>query len=43
MAVIIGKVDSTPMTTHRMGLADAKQAFGMMRDKVDGIKPLVTY
>ena len=41
--VIIGKVDATPMTTHRMGLADAKQAFEMMRDKVDGIRPLVTY
>ncbi|WP_433503601.1 zinc-binding dehydrogenase [Pseudonocardia halophobica] len=39
-----GKVDPTPMTTHRFGIADAEEAFAVMRDKRDGvIKPLITY
>lgn len=39
-----GKVDPTPMTTHRMGLGEAERAFTLMRDKSDGIvKPLITY
>jgi len=39
-----GKVDPTPMTTHRMGLDEAQRAFELMRTKADGIiKPLITY
>ncbi len=40
----IGKVDPTPMTTHRMGIDDAERAFELMSTKSDGvIKPLITY
>lgn len=39
-----GKVDPTPMTTHRFGLEDSERAFAMMTNKEDGIiKPLITY
>lgn len=39
-----GKIDPTPMTTHRFTLGQAEQAFTMMRDKKDNIiKPLITY
>ena len=39
-----GKVDPTPMTTHRMGIEQAEDAFELMRTKGDGvIKPLITY
>jgi threonine dehydrogenase-like Zn-dependent dehydrogenase len=39
-----GKVDPTPMTTHRVGLAESERAFELMRTKTDGvIKPLITY
>lgn len=39
-----GKVDPTPMTTHRMGIADAEHAFELMNTKADGVvKPLITY
>lgn len=39
-----GKVDPTPMTTHRMGIGQAEEAFELMRTKDDGvIKPLITF
>lgn len=39
-----GKVDPTPMTAHRFGIADAEDAFELMTSKRDGvIKPLITY
>jgi threonine dehydrogenase-like Zn-dependent dehydrogenase len=39
-----GKVDPTPMTTHRFGIADAEEAFDIMRNKTDNvIKPLITF
>lgn len=39
-----GKVDPTPMTTHRTTIDQAESAFALMRDKADGIvKPLITY
>jgi len=39
-----GKVDPTPMTTHRMGIEEADDAFELMRGKRDGvIKPLITF
>jgi threonine dehydrogenase-like Zn-dependent dehydrogenase len=39
-----GKVDPTPMTTHRVGINDAEAAFDMMRHKRDNVvKPLITY
>lgn len=39
-----GRVDPTPMTTHRFGFGDVERAFGMMENKEDGIiKPLITY
>ena len=39
-----GKVDPTPMTTHRVGISDAESAFEMMRTKSDNVvKPLITY
>lgn len=39
-----GKVDPTPMTTHRFGFDDAVHAFDMMTTKADGIvKPLITF
>jgi isopropanol dehydrogenase (NADP+) len=39
-----GKVDPTPMTTHRMGIDQVEDAFEMMTHKRDGIvKPLITF
>jgi threonine dehydrogenase-like Zn-dependent dehydrogenase len=39
-----GRVDPTPMTTHRFGFDEVEQAFQMMTDKADGIiKPLITF
>jgi threonine dehydrogenase-like Zn-dependent dehydrogenase len=39
-----GKVDPTPMTTHRMGIDQVEEAFDMMRGKRDNIvKPLITF
>ncbi|SDP18199.1 Threonine dehydrogenase [Actinopolyspora xinjiangensis] len=39
-----GRVDPTPMTTHRFGFDDVERAYKMMSNKSDGIiKPLVTY
>jgi len=39
-----GKVDPTPMTTHRFGFDDVATAFEMMTTKADEIiKPLITF
>jgi threonine dehydrogenase-like Zn-dependent dehydrogenase len=39
-----GRVDPTPMTTHRFGFGDVERAFQMMADKEDGIlKPLISF
>jgi threonine dehydrogenase-like Zn-dependent dehydrogenase len=39
-----GKVDPTPMTTHRFPFSDIEKAFGMMDRKEDGIiKPLIRF
>ncbi|MGO1050338.1 zinc-binding dehydrogenase [Crossiella sp. CA198] len=39
-----GRVDPTPMTTHRFPLTEAETAFDIMRNKKDNvIKPLITY
>jgi isopropanol dehydrogenase (NADP+) len=39
-----GRVDPTPMTTHRFPFADIEKAFGMMDRKEDGIiKPLIQF
>jgi threonine dehydrogenase-like Zn-dependent dehydrogenase len=39
-----GRVDPTPMTTHRFRFDEVELAFQMMTDKADGIiKPLITF
>ncbi|RFU20676.1 NAD(P)-dependent alcohol dehydrogenase [Geodermatophilus marinus] len=39
-----GRIDPTPMTTHRFGFDDIERAFDMMTTKEDGIiKPLITF
>jgi isopropanol dehydrogenase (NADP+) len=39
-----GKVDPTPMTTHRFGFDEVERAFDLMTTKADGIiKPLITF
>jgi threonine dehydrogenase-like Zn-dependent dehydrogenase len=39
-----GRVDPTPMTTHRFSFAEVEQAFHLMETKADNIiKPLITY
>ena len=39
-----GKVDPTPMTTHRFGFGEVEQAFRLMATKGDGIvKPLIRF
>ncbi len=39
-----GRVDPTPMTTHRFAFDQVDKAFYMMRDKADGIiKPLIRF
>lgn len=39
-----GRVDPTPMTTHRYPFAHIEEAFRTMRDKADGIiKPLILF
>ncbi|MFF5207493.1 zinc-binding dehydrogenase [Streptosporangium sp. NPDC000396] len=39
-----GKVDPTPMTTHRFGFDEIERAFWMMASKEDGIiKPLIHF
>lgn len=42
--LLSGRVDPTPMTTHRFGFDDIEKAFTMMQDKSDSIvKPLITF
>jgi threonine dehydrogenase-like Zn-dependent dehydrogenase len=39
-----GRIDPTPMTTHRFSFAEIEKAFGMMDRKEDGIiKPLIQF
>ena len=39
-----GRIDPSPMTTHRFAFSDVERAFAMMRDKSDGIiKPLIHF
>jgi threonine dehydrogenase-like Zn-dependent dehydrogenase len=39
-----GRVDPTPLTTHRFAFAEIETAFGMMDRKEDGIiKPLIRF
>lgn len=39
-----GRVDPTPLTTHRFGFGEIEKAFRMMRTKEDGIiKPLIAF
>jgi threonine dehydrogenase-like Zn-dependent dehydrogenase len=39
-----GRIDPTPLTTHRFGFDDVERAFAMMQTKEDGIlKPLITF
>jgi threonine dehydrogenase-like Zn-dependent dehydrogenase len=39
-----GRIDPTPMTTHRFDFGDVETAFEMMTSKADGIvKPLITF
>ncbi|YAL84405.1 NAD(P)-dependent alcohol dehydrogenase [Dermacoccaceae bacterium W4C1] len=39
-----GKIDPTPMTTHKFGFDDVEKAYKIMENKEDGvIKPLITY
>jgi isopropanol dehydrogenase (NADP+) len=39
-----GRVDPTPLTTHRFGFAEVAKAFRMMQSKEDGIiKPLILF
>jgi threonine dehydrogenase-like Zn-dependent dehydrogenase len=40
----IGRIDPTPLTTHRFPFAEVERAFHMMETKEDNIiKPLITY
>jgi threonine dehydrogenase-like Zn-dependent dehydrogenase len=42
--LVAGRVDPTPMTTHRFKFADIEKAFKMMKLKEDGIlKPLILF
>jgi len=42
--IVSGRVDPSPMTTHRFGFADIEKAFRMMKTKEGGIiKPLITF
>jgi threonine dehydrogenase-like Zn-dependent dehydrogenase len=39
-----GRVDPTPLTTHRFPFAELERAFHLMETKEDGIiKPLITW
>ena len=39
-----GRIDPTPMTTHRFPFSDVEKAFQMMAAKSDGIiKPLIVF
>ena len=42
--IVKGRVDPSPMTTHRFKFAEIEKAFKMMQNKEDGIiKPLITF
>lgn len=42
--IVAGRVDPSPMTTHRFKFAEIEKAFKMMQTKEDGmIKPLITF
>ncbi|KLN73063.1 MULTISPECIES: NAD(P)-dependent alcohol dehydrogenase [Rhodococcus] len=42
--MVTGKIDPTPMTTHRFDFVEVQHAFGLMANKQDGIiKPLITF
>lgn len=42
--LVTGRIDPTPMTTHRFGFDQVEKAFRMMQTKEDGIlKPLITF
>ena len=42
--ILAGRVDPSPMTTHRFRFAEIEKAFRMMQTKEDGmIKPLITF
>ena len=42
--MVNGKIDPTPMTTHRVPIDQVEDAFDMMANKRDGIiKPLITF
>src|SRR5579862_1875697 len=42
--IVNGRVDPSPLTTHRFAFAEIEKAFKMMRTKADGIiKPLITF
>lgn len=42
--LMTGRVDPTPMTTHRFGFNQVEKAFKMMQTKEDGIlKPLIIF
>ena len=39
-----GRIDPTPLTTHRFSFAEVETAFTMMTTKADNIvKPLITF
>ena len=40
----VGRVDPSPMTTHRFSFDEIEKAFGMMQTKADGmLKPLIRF
>jgi threonine dehydrogenase-like Zn-dependent dehydrogenase len=42
--ILSGRVDPSPMTTHRFKFAEIEKAFTMMQTKEGGIiKPLITF
>jgi threonine dehydrogenase-like Zn-dependent dehydrogenase len=42
--LLSGRVDPTPLTTHRFKFGEIEKAFKMMQTKEDGmIKPLITF
>lgn len=42
--IVAGRVDPSPMTTHRFKFSEIEKAFRMMQNKGDGIiKPLITF
>jgi isopropanol dehydrogenase (NADP+) len=42
--ILAGRVDPSPMTTHRFKFSEIEKAFKMMQTKEGGmIKPLITF